>query len=297
MGLSCTADSDCGGPTSEWPHCNSDSDPGSSETPGDNASNEDDDGKQPVTTPPKDGPTPTKKDAGSAVGAKDAGKPSPGFADAGAGAPTTPSAGGESGQADSGDGSTPDGGTPDGGKKPVEDGGRGVDSGLDGGVPRDGSVGVDGGVPHDAGRPTGGSCTNDSDGRDAGACFGIFCTTSVDQLSSHLSDEGACLANADLALVCDGELPRVVDACAQDNALSLGFGSSVRSCARAADSLEKASPGCIDCYVDERLCSVENCLTPCLAGRAMACTECRATRCGAAFATCSGLPRPSALTK
>ena len=87
----------------------------------------------------------------------------------------------------------------------------------------------------------------------------------------------------------------MVDDCAQDNALSLGFGSTVRACARAAESLEEASPGCIDCYVDERLCSVESCLTTCLAGRAMACTECRRTHCGAAFAACSGLPRPGAL--
>jgi hypothetical protein len=294
VGSSCAADSDCGGPTSEWPHCNHGGTPTSSgEPPRDNASSDEDDGDEQSTppTPGKDPAGPTKKDAGSAAGAKDAGK-APITVDAGTAVPSTPNTGGESGPADSADAGVPDGG------KPVDDGGmRGVDGGLDGGVPRDGGNGFDGGAPHDAGRPTGSSCTNDSDGRDAGACFGIYCTASADQLASNLSSAGACLASADLALVCDGELARVVDDCAQDNALALGFGSSVRSCARAADSLDKASPGCIDCYVDERLCSVENCLTVCLAGRAMACTECRATRCGAAFAACSGLPRPSALTR
>lgn len=297
-GTSCAADSDCGGPTSEWPHCNSggDSDPTSGgRPPGDNASSEDESDDGQSVTPPKPGKdpgTPTARDAGTvATGAKDAGKTS-NIADAGS-RPAVPGAGGESEQPDAADA-----GVPDGGIEPLDDGGmRGVDGGLDGGMRRDASVGHDSSVPSDASRPTGGSCTNDSDGRDAGACFGVYCTTSVDQLSSHLSSEGACIAHADLALVCDGELPRVVDECAQDNALSLGFGSSVRSCARAANSLEKASPDCIDCYVDERLCSVENCLTPCLAGRAMACTECRATRCGAAFAACSGLPRPSTLSR
>jgi len=123
----------------------------------------------------------------------------------------------------------------------------------------------------------------------------VYCTSNTDQIASGLSSKGQCLSPGDLALVCDGELSRVVAECAQDSALALGFGSTVRACARDATSLDEASPGCIDCYVDEMLCSVESCLTPCLAGLSRACTECRTTRCGAAFQTCSGLPRPAAL--
>lgn len=275
VGSSCVASSDCGGPTSDWPRCDHDDrEPSSGVTePGDSDSESSTDDESTPPTPTAKDAGAGKKDAGKTPSA-DAGKPSTGtLMDAGASLPETPTAGG-----DASDAGVPQ--APDAHVKPIEDGGtHGVDSGLDGG------------------RPAGGSCSTESDGRDAGACFGIYCTANLDQLSSHLSARGACLADRDLTLVCDGELARVVDDCAQDNALSLGFGSTVRACARDAQSLEEASAGCIDCYVDERLCAVENCLTTCLAGRAMACTECRATRCGAAFATCSGLPRPSALSR
>jgi len=266
------ASSDCGGPTSDWPTCNQGDD--REPTSGDPSDRSDNGAEGPQSTGDDESSMPSKpvtprKDAGSVVSKADAGKATGSAMDAGAvnaGEPSTPANGGE--VADSADA-----GVPDAHVAPSEDGGtHGVDSGLDGG------------------RVPGSACSSESDGRDAGACFGVYCATTPDQLASSLSARGACLANRDLALVCDGELSRVVDDCAQDNARSLGFGSTVRACARAADSLEQASPGCIDCYVDERLCAVENCLTTCLAGRSMACTECRASRCGAAFASCSGLP-------
>jgi hypothetical protein len=281
-GSSCVADpDDCGGgPTSDWPHRNQCADDGpTSETPAageDDSSDEEDRPASPTNdNEPRD---PEKRDAGKAPA---------GAMDAGASKPAPPSSGSENDAADGGvpaDAQVHDGGISGGldGGSHGTDGGR---SGTDGG-----SIGADGGAVV-APEP----CTMDSDGRARGACFGIYCAATPEQLGRSLSSSGQCLAEGDLALVCDGELSRVVDECGQEHALALGFGSSVRACAREADSLTEASAGCVDCYVDELLCAVDNCLTPCLAGRASACTECRVSRCGAAFRSCSGLPRPSAL--
>lgn len=135
-------------------------------------------------------------------------------------------------------------------------------------------------------------CTHPADAGaagDAGACSGGTCPAS-ELFPDTLRATGACLAPSDLALVCSGELAGVVAACAQDDALALGLGSTVEDCARDTPSLAAASDGCIDCHVQETLCAVQSCLTPCLAGLTPLCTACRTAQCAAAFSACSGLP-------
>jgi hypothetical protein len=101
-GLSCAADSDCGGPTSEWPACNNDSPgrpTGNPQTPDDNASE----------------PKPSG-------GGKGEGAAPPVVIDGGASAPTAPSTG-----ADAADGGVPvDGGGTDASVPPGLDGGASI---------------------------------------------------------------------------------------------------------------------------------------------------------------------------
>jgi hypothetical protein len=163
----------------------------------------------------------------------------------------------------------------------VDEGASNADGGVDAG---DGAVDVisfDGGLAH---------CTIDSDGRDAGACFGVYCDVAQGVFSKLVSDRGACLGADDLALACDGELARVVASCAQDDVLMLSFGRTVALCAARAPTLAKASEGCIGCYVDEVLCALQSCLAPCLSGSSDDCTSCRREHCASDFSSCSGLP-------
>jgi hypothetical protein len=155
------------------------------------------------------------------------------------------------------------------------------DAGVDAG---DGAVDL---IPFDGGL---GHCTIDSDGRDAGACFGVYCDVAQGMLSKLVSDRGACLGADDLTLACDGELARVVANCAQEDVLMLSFGRTVALCAARAPTLANASEGCIGCYVDEVLCALQNCLAPCLSGSSDECTSCRRENCVADFSACSGLP-------
>lgn len=260
VGSACIEEPDCdnGGPTTEWPNRSRACAAGDSEGEG-------------TSGPPKHDPGPdrpqdqTSRDAGA----------------------SKPSSQIDAGKGGGGAAPSPVDAEPD---EVAGDGGTPPDAGAaDGGAWDAGGVTLDGGV--DAGGNA--TCTPQSDGRDAGACYGVYCATPPHALAAQrLSVGGACLEAKDLELVCDGELSRVVDACAQEDALRLGLGSTVSECARDARSLAKASQGCIDCHVDEVLCAVESCLTPCLAGLAAACIECRATHCGEAFRDCSGLAPP-----
>jgi hypothetical protein len=156
------------------------------------------------------------------------------------------------------------------------------DAGADAGDARVQSI--DGGAP----------CTIDSDRRDAGLCYGVYCEVPQSSFVKLASDKSvssaACLDANDLSLACDGEISRVVAACTQDDVLSLGFGRTVAICAARAPSLSLASDACIDCYVDEMLCALENCLAPCLSDASSECTSCRREHCESDFSSCSGLP-------
>ena len=90
--------------------------------------------------------------------------------------------------------------------------------------PSGGDASVDGSAPDAA---PDAMCTPQSDGRPAGSCFGTLCQTTLDALSSAAEPSGACSADADLALACDGEISRVVAACTQREVLSIGMGRAV----------------------------------------------------------------------
>lgn len=162
--------------------------------------------------------------------------------------------------------------------------------------PSDGEAG-DGGagdaqVAPDAQPPEGSTCTMISDGRAAGGCYGRYCGTPHDTFISMAEAGGACASDDERELACDGEIARVVAACAQREVLSLGLARATASCAQRADSLTSVGRACLDCYVDEIVCSMRECLVSCLDGSSATCSECRADRCGEAFLDCSGLPKP-----
>jgi hypothetical protein len=196
---------------------------------------------------------------------------------------------------------TPDVPPKDSPKRDAATGAGRLDAGrpsLDAGTTAPPSAGSDGdgGVP-DAEIGAGGpQCTPSSDGRSAGACFGSYCRMTPDALVSGVEAEAACSGAEELSLACDGELSRVVAQCAQREALSIGMGRAIMSCARRASTLARAAEPCLDCYVDEIVCSIRSCLAACLDGSSLACAECRASKCGAAFVACSGLPAPEGET-
>lgn len=177
-----------------------------------------------------------------------------------------------------------------------EDNGAGSPGGSDGapsspwndaGAPvHDPDAGIDGGAEGDAGS----ACGPSSDGRPVG-CYGIYCETSLEQLTIASTPGLACSDAAELALVCDGAITRTVTACLEEHVLAGDVRASVSACVRADGALSAAGDDCLACYVEESLCALENCLAPCLAAMAPECQACRAERCGAAFYACSGLPQ------
>jgi hypothetical protein len=197
------------------------------------------------------------------------------------------------------------GGTAGGGPVGAADAGVALDAGapIDAGnagdsAAADGEVGQEAGpdpvdaAPNDggieAGGADGGECQPDSRAR-VGGCQGSYCAITRDGLD-HLVSSGVCSAPAALALVCEGEIAHKTAQCAQDNALSLALGASVRSCLRRDLQLMPVDGGCLDCYVEELLCTLSSCLATCVAGFETACTSCRRANCGAKFTRCSGLP-------
>jgi hypothetical protein len=128
---------------------------------------------------------------------------------------------------------------------------------------------------------------------DAGMCQGSFCGTSRLDLGTQSAPGGACATDtAELDLVCSGEIPRVVTACSE-TAFAAADLNSTDGCAKADPGLTAASADCIDCYLEESRCTLEHCLLECLLGGGLeSCAMCRASQCGTAFTTCSGLPAP-----
>jgi hypothetical protein len=220
-----------------------------------------------------------------ATGGDDNHNPSAGGADAGS---TRPPPTGD-GDLASGDGDGESGG--DGDSSPPLDAGAAPDGGVpgDAGAPS-GDAGPDGGV--DAGPDAGPlACTSTSDGR-PDACYGYYCHTSSAELASGAMVGGACNDGPDLALVCDGAIPRVVASCTASNSVGPTIGQAIHDCAKSDASLSTATDACLQCYVDESVCMIQHCLGPCLAAQAAECEACRASECGDTLYTCTGLPKP-----
>jgi hypothetical protein len=277
LALLCSSVGCFGGPTSDWPSKSSDDKGPGSPTSG---ADEDEDS----TSDPKDdedgpgkSPTPSTDDDNDGRGGGGESPPGAGSADAGAsarldaGAPT-----GDGGIAS--DGATSDATSSDAASSDAtsSDAARSDATSSDA-------------ASSDA--ASGEMCTLESDRRRFGACYGVYCGMTPGELVAKSQPAGACTSAMELELACDGEIARVVSQCAESNALMLGTGRSVARCATRSDSLSQVSAACVDCYVEEVLCAATSCLASCLSSDAVGCTECRVSKCGPQFRTCSGLPK------
>jgi len=124
--------------------------------------------------------------------------------------------------------------------------------------------------------------------RDAGSCYGQLCDTTLQQLGASTS-AGACNEPAALRKACDGQISRTAVACAQSNTSSLWFDNAVRGCLRSSPAVSDVPKGCLDCYADELLCTLSNCLAACVSDLQLECDACRGEHCAASFQVCSGI--------
>jgi hypothetical protein len=196
-------------------------------------------------------------------------------------------------------GGTPGGGTPGGflgggdAGAASDAGASQSDAGIDAGAPEDSGPGEvdagDGSVESGSPAADAGLCSTDAFARVDGGCQGSYCGMTLAVLGEE-AGSGACSGATALRLACDGQLAGKTARCAQDHALSLALGSSVRGCLARDPLLASVEGGCLDCYVSELLCTLSNCLATCVAGFETACTSCRRESCGAEFRRCSGLP-------
>lgn len=136
-----------------------------------------------------------------------------------------------------------------------------------------------------------------------GRCGGFYCGVSLEVLAAA-SDPGATCYPLDgfdgVASLCDNRLLTLVGRCgrrelandpiASESALRI----AVRRCMyEDPDVRQRFSEPCVDCYVQESLCSGQNCPVECLLGDSAECEVCRARAgCEAALFACSGLPNP-----
>jgi hypothetical protein len=211
-----------------------------------------------------------------------------GAVDAGAGTPST--TGGTSGGTLAGTGGLGGligggaaGGSPD----------AGAPMGSDAGVPSDAGA-SDGGAP-DGGAPDGGAhdggCTQAST-PDASMCPGYGCRTTLQQLRTDMK-QGACSSEQAAAVVCDGRVGNVALQCTQENVFALNIPRAVNGCLKRDAQIGMLSNACIDCFVDEALCTLTRCFAACTVSEGSDCRTCRQQQCSAMFASCSGLPAPS----
>lgn len=175
-----------------------------------------------------------------------------------------------------------EGGDGDGDGTGVSDPDDGAD--VDGGAASDG--GVDAG-PEDGGVP---ACSHGSDAGEG--CFGIYCAQTLDDLTARSAPALACIDAAELALVCEGELPRTATRCTADHLGDDDRITAIATCLRAEASLADAGDDCLGCYAAEAECALTGCFEDCFGGVPGACDACREASCGEAFRACSGLPTP-----
>jgi hypothetical protein len=165
------------------------------------------------------------------------------------------------------------------------DAGASVDAG-DGGLPS-GDAG-DAQVP-DAGGDGGCATLGASD---AGMCPGYGCRTSMQQLRLAVDSEGACASNQALAVACEGRATNAAHQCTQENVFSLNASRAISTCLKRDPQLAMLGTDCLDCFVDEALCTLSRCFAACTVSDAGACQACRLQQCGAPLAVCTGLPTP-----
>jgi hypothetical protein len=124
------------------------------------------------------------------------------------------------------------------------------------------------------------------------ACGGAYCGLDLPELVSVSVLGRACTSDtSSLVAVCSGSLPAVTAACAQSLVASGQAVSelSIRQCV-AGLSGSRAESACLGCFAAEMECALRSCSAAFLTGDGSAAATCRAERCAAPFAACSGLP-------
>lgn len=154
----------------------------------------------------------------------------------------------------------------------------------------------DGGVPDaavDAAAPDAGEagCLAAASS-DAGLCPSFGCRTR-EQLRASVGMQGACTSEQAIALGCDGRVGKAALECTQESVFSISLERSVTTCLKRDAAIAQLSSGCLDCYVDEALCTLSRCFAACTLTEGSDCKACRQQQCAAAFARCSGLPAPT----
>ena len=170
-------------------------------------------------------------------------------------------------------------------------GGASGDDDLDAGA----SPGQDSGVPDDAGAPPDAAgLSGDAEGpacdaaqADGSTCETRACEVKLREALSTQSVQGPCTTEADLRLICDGQLAGVAFGCARDAAAPLFRAWQLKRCVFAHPALVGASRSCVSRYVEEALCVLEACSGACV-DSGEACEICRAAYSAEGLATCTG---------
>jgi hypothetical protein len=124
------------------------------------------------------------------------------------------------------------------------------------------------------------------------ACGGAYCGLDyADLVSVSVLGRGCTSDASSLIAACGGGLQAVTAACAQ-NLVATGQPVSeltIRQCV-AGLSGGRADNACLGCFAAEMECALRSCSAAFLTGDGTAAATCRAERCAAEFAVCSGLP-------
>ena len=193
-----------------------------------------------------------------------------------------------------GGGSASPGATP----TPPAAGSGGTSGDLDAGVPPTGDAGVvpplgtagDGGAAPDASGDAG--CPRLL-APDAGICAAYGCALSLDQLRASTNSAGACTSPGALAAACDGSASSAALRCTEASVFSADIGEATAACVKRDAQLSALGATCLDCFVDEALCTLSRCFASCaLASENEACRACRHQQCAGVLSQCTGLPAP-----
>ncbi len=128
---------------------------------------------------------------------------------------------------------------------------------------------------------------------DSGICSAYGCGLSLDQLRASANSAGACTSPAALAAACDGSASSAALRCTEASVFSPDLGEAASACVKRDAQLSALGATCLDCFVDEALCTLSRCFSLCaLASENDACRDCRHKQCGGALSQCTGLPAP-----
>jgi hypothetical protein len=189
------------------------------------------------------------------------------------------------GSADAGAG-TPTGGLDSGAISAGDAGTQSPGTALDGGVP---DAAIDSGLVPDAGDA---GCPQPLP-PDASVCPNYGCRSTREQLRAAMNPQGACSSEQAVALACDGRVGKAALQCTEESVFTLNLERAVTTCLKRDAAIAQLSSGCLECFVDEALCTLSRCFALCaLASENDECRSCRRQQCGTTLSQCTGLPAP-----